>query len=234
MPYSTLRGEPARIFEEIYNKALKQYNGDKERAARTAWAGLKGAGYYKDESGEWVKGRSEFAQFSMSIIRASFDKENNLMRWRSVNSDTDPDLYEEQMSDELFKDFINRIENNTPIPEPFKSIVCEDSWCGGMPYLSIAHYKSGTNSRNVPGAVESVYIDGKVLKSTGICYDNKLGRAVFYALNRDLYSKKSDGSPEIPQDKRIRISIGFLDLQHKHLLDDGTETVFDRTDLGQI
>lgn len=234
MPYSTLHDDAAKLFEEVYNKALKQYDNNKEKAARVAWSALKGAGYYKDESGNWVKGKSEFAQFSMSIVRASFDKENNLMRWRSVNSDTDPDLYEESMSDELFRDFVDRIENNIPVPEPFKSIVCEDSWCGGMPYLSIAHYKSGTNAKNVPGVVESVYVDGKALKSTGICLDNDFGRAVFYALNKDLYAKKSDGTPEVPLDKRIRISIGFLDLAHKHVLDDGTEKIFERTNLGQI
>lgn len=235
MPYSTLDGEGSRIFEEVYNKALKQYNGDKEKAARTAWSALKGAGYHKDaESGKWVKGKSEFAEFSMAIVKASFDKENQVMHWRSVNSDTDPDLYEESMSPELFVDFVNRIKDNTPVPAPFDGLVCEDEWCGGMPYLSLAHYKSGTGKKNVPGEPESVYVDGKMLKSTGILYNTVLGKRVFDALNRDLYKRKSDGTPEVPPENRIRVSIGFLDLEHKHILDDGTEKVFSREDVGQV
>lgn len=226
-------GSGKALWEKVYNERVAA-GDDKEKAAKKAWGALKNAGWKKNENGEWVKGKSEFAEFSMSIVKASFDKENQMMRWRSVNSDTDPDLYDEAMSPELFQDFVNRIENKTPVPEPFDALICEDEWCGGMPYLSLAHYKSGTGKKNVPGEPDSVYVDGAMLKSTGYLYNNPLGKRVFDALNADLYKKKSDGTPAVPPDKRVRISIGFLDLQHKHQLDDGTEQVFDRTDVGQI
>ena len=115
---------------------------------------------------------SEIVDFSMSITKASYDKFNTTPRhWRAVDSDTDSDLYDEQMSVELFKDFTDRINNNTPVPEEFKSVICEDSWCGGMPYLSIAHYKAGELAKNVPGKVESIYVDGNRLKSKGTLDD---------------------------------------------------------------
>ena len=57
MPFSTLPkdSEGYKIYEEVYTKALKEYNNDKEKAARTAWSAVKGAGFSKDESGKWVK-----------------------------------------------------------------------------------------------------------------------------------------------------------------------------------
>jgi hypothetical protein len=170
------------------------------------------------------------SNMQMVIVKASFDKQKGVMRWRSVNSDTDDDLYEERMSLELFKDFTDRINNNIEVPDPFKSVVCEaDEWCGGMPYLSIAHFRSGTGKKNVPGQVESVYIDGTLLKSKGTLYDTDLGRTVFKSLCDDLYGEKSD------TDSPVRISIGFLDLEHKHVgRNGGQDFTFTRTDLGQI
>lgn len=175
---------------------------------------------------------SEIVDFSMSIIKASYDKsDNNPRRWRAVDSDTGSDLYNEQMSNELYQDFIQRIQNDTPVPEPFKSVVCEDTWCGGMPYLSIAHYKAGESAKNVPGKVEAIYIDGNKLKSKGTLDDSPMGRTVFDSLCDDLYRKKSGDTEHLP----IRISIGFLDLQHKHTAEHGgQEFIFTRSAIGQI
>ena len=229
MPFSTLPkdSEGYKIYEEVYTKALKEYNNDKEKAARTAWSAVKGAGFSKDESGKWVK-KSGLAEFSMTITKASFDKSNpnEPMRFRAVASDTDADLYDEKMSQELFQDFTNRIENDVPIPEAFKSALCEENWCGGLPYPSIAHYRSAAN--NVPGKIDSVYVDGNRLKSTGILNDTDLGRAVFKSLCDDLYNKKS-GVDKDP----VRVSIGFLDLQHSHI-GQGMNYKFERKSLSQI
>lgn len=210
MPYSTLHGEAATTFEKIYNNALKEYK-DKGKAAQTAWAALKKQGYRKGDSGEWKK--SSLTEFSMAIVKASYDKQNGgAMRFRAVASDTEPDLYGESMSPELFQDFTDRIEKSIPIPEAFKSAICEDTWCGGLPYPSISHFKAGPGGTNVPGKLERVYIDGNRLKGEGLLSDNNLGRAVFKALLEDLYAKKS-GSDTQP----VRISIGFLDIQHSHV-----------------
>lgn len=174
---------------------------------------------------------SAVVEMSLRITKASYNKsEDNPRRWMAIDSDTDDDLYQEKMSLELYQDFDRRIKNNEPVPEPFKSIICEDSWCGGMPYLSVAHYKAGGEAKNVPGDVEAVYIDGNRLKSKGTLHDNPLGRKVFDSLVEDLYKKKSD-----PDHLPVRISIGFLDLEHKHLAQNGgQEFTFVRKNIGEI
>jgi hypothetical protein len=148
---------------------------------------------------------SALAEFSMAVTKANI--KDGVMRWRSVNSDIEADYYGEKMSKELFQDFIRHIENEDDIPEPFKSVIAEPDWDGGMPYLSIAHYKSGEGRVNVPGEPEKIFLDGKALKSTGILYETPLGKAVFKSLAKDLVEKREN---------KIRVSIGFLDLEHSH------------------
>lgn len=176
---------------------------------------------------------SEIVDFSMSITKASYNTSdlNAPRHWRAVDSDTDADLYDEQMSVELFHDFVDRIDNDIPVPEAFKSIICEESWCGGMPYLSIAHYKAGENAKNVPGKVDAIYVDGTRLKSKGSLDDTPLGREVFASLCEDAMKHKSGDNSHKP----VRISIGFLDLQHKHTAPQGgQEFIFTRSAVGQI
>jgi hypothetical protein len=174
---------------------------------------------------------SVIAQASLVITKAAFDKAepdpNKKRRIAMTNSDTLPDLYEESMSLELYRDMNDRIANNTPIPEAFQEVICEgEDWCGGMPYLSIAHYRAGAGKKNVPGDVESVYVDGKQLKSKAYLYDNPLGRSLFDAICADDV-KKSDTSHQ-----PVRVSIGFLDLEHEHIVE-GKSVIFTRTELGQ-
>jgi len=148
---------------------------------------------------------SAIAQFSMSIVKAT--AKDGAMKWRSVNSDIEEDFFGERMSLELFADFNQHIQNQDPIPEVFQDAICEEDWCGGMPYMSLAHYKSGAGKVNVPGAIDRVYVDGKALKSTGVLFDSPLGKAVYKSLEKDLTEKSA-----LP----VRISIGFLDLEHSH------------------
>lgn len=132
------------------------------------------------------------------------------MRWSAINSDTDWDLYGERMSLELYRRMLTKIKSNTPPPEQFAEFVTSDYWRGGMPYLSIAHYPDG-NGKAVPGEVRELFIDGKQLKAKGTLHDTKLGRAVWKSLKEDELNYKN----AIDTD-RIRISIAFLDLAHKH------------------
>jgi hypothetical protein len=76
-----------------------------------------------------------------------------------------------------------------------------------MPYLSISHYPD-LGGMAVPGEPLELFIDGKQLKARGYLFDNKLGNAVWKSLKED--EKKS------PDEDKIRISIAFLDLAHKH------------------
>ena len=184
-----------------------------------------------DEIVEPVVHRSGIVEMSMRISKASYNKsESAPMRWTAIDSDDDWDLYEERMSIDLYRDFVDRIEKGIPVPEPFADAICEHDWCGGMPYLSIAHFKAGTDKMNVPGSVESVFIDGTRLKSKGTLLDNEMGRRTFNALREDLYMKEKS-----VDHKPVRISIGFLDLEHKHTAQQGgQEFTFTRSSVGQI
>jgi hypothetical protein len=176
--------------------------------------------------------KSAYAEFSMSITKASIpDKKSRTMRLSMVTSDTGDDVYEERMSVELYNDFVQRIESNAPVPEPFNDVVCEDGWCGGLPYPSISHYKSGAGN-NVPGDVEKVYVDGDKLKSSAVLHDNPLGLAVWKSVCQDIEDREKS-LEERTYENPVRISIGFLDLEHKHVLDDGEECLFTRTGLKQ-
>lgn len=158
-------------------------------------------------------------ELSMAIIKAK--SVGGKMSFRMVASDTDKDLYNTQMSHELFSDFVRRIENRDDIPEPFQEAVAEENWDGGMPYLSIAHYKSA-GGQNVPGAFEKIYVDGDRLKALGYCFDNRKGRAVFKSLCDDLEGRSQ-------YENKIRASIGFLDLKHSH-----GDFVFERKSLADV
>lgn len=155
------------------------------------------------------------SEFSFVITKVSVDKSaQGAMRWRATASDTALDLSGERMSISLFDDFIRRINENVELPEEYLKVLesfGERSWKGGMPYLSIAHYKSGTNFSNVPGVPEKIYRDGNRLKAVGTLFDTPLGRAVFKSLCDDLYS------PNPKFNDKIRISIGFVDYEHAHI-----------------
>lgn len=142
------------------------------------------------------------------ITKATHD--GKVMRFAATNSDTDPDLYKERMSVELYKSFVENIKNDAPVPEPYRDAVCSDFWDGGMPYLSLSHYPD-LNGDAVPGEPVQLYIEGNDekarLKAKGILFDSPLGHAVWRSLKADKNKKP---------DEKIRISIGFLDLAHKH------------------
>jgi len=172
------------------------------------------------------------AEFSMAIVKASIpDRKNRTMRLSMVTSDTGEDAYEERMSVELYNDFVQRIESLSPVPEPFNVVLEDGDWKGGMPYPSISHYKSG-NGVNVPGEIERVYVDGDKLKANAVLHDNSLGQAVWKSVCQDIEDKDKP-LEEKAFSNPVRISIGFLDLEHKHELENEEDFVFTRSDIKQ-
>jgi len=152
-----------------------------------------------------AKNQNVLAFASMYITKASLSP-NGIMKWAATNSDTDPDSYNERMSPELYQEFCDHIKNEDELPVEFKPVVCSDYWCGGMPYLSISHYPD-MNGKAVPGEPLELFVDGKKLKAKGVLFDNPLGHSVWRSLKEDKYKST---------DEKIRISIGFLDLAHRH------------------
>src|SRR4030042_5113558 len=80
--------------------------------------------------------KSDTVEFSLTIRKAYFDEAPQEMRWKADTSDTGEDSYKDEMTLELFSDFLSRIETNEKPPEHF----CSDYWSGGTPYLSVSHY----------------------------------------------------------------------------------------------
>lgn len=219
MPTGTLPASGKKLWEEVYDKALKgSCKGDESCAAGSAWKAVKNAGWRK-VGGKWVK-KAILSEFSLRIERASYDKATNTRRWRAVASDTDEDKRGDNMSLELFNDFIDRIKSNEPVPEEFRS----DYWSGGMPYISISHYPH-LDGKAVPGEIEATYIDGNRLKSKGTFNDTVLGRKCFEAINEDLY-----GTTKSDYDK-VRMSIAFLDWKHQHK---GNGFIFERQSIYDV
>jgi len=208
VPTGNLPASGKKLWEEVYDKALsgscKDNPNPKECAAGSAWKAVKNAGWRKGADGQWHKS-ANLEEFSLRIEKASFDKATQEMRWKAVASDTEEDHAQDNMTLELFADFIRRIEDNELVPEKFRS----DYWQGGLPYLSVSHYLD-YDGKGVPGIVDAVYIDGNKFKSNGRFHDNKLGKACFKAVCDDLYGENKN------QDNKVRISIAFLDYLHKH------------------
>lgn len=202
MPIGTLPTAAQKIYEAVLKQAKADGKSD-EDAAKIAWGAVKRT-WKKNENGEWV--RKALTEFSMVVTKASIS-ENGERKIRMSASDTGYDVYGERMSTELFNNFVRRIKGND-VPPVFRSVLTEKSgWSGGMPYTSIAHYKSGVEGKNIPADITSVYVDGDVLKSIAVVRDTPLGNALWDAVKKDITEKRAD---------RIRVSIGFLDLKHSH------------------
>ena len=144
----------------------------------------------------------------LMITKASVDPDTGEMRWAAVTSDTERDLYNERMSIPLYRSFIRRITDKTPVP----AVLASDFWSGGLPYVSVSHYLD-LNGVGVAGMARELYIDGNLLKAKGV-FENKkkpdLAKACALAVKADL----KNGTPK---ERRIRISIAFIDWAHTHV-----------------
>jgi len=211
MPTGTLPKSAKALWERVFD-ASKAKGDSPAKAAKKAWGAVKNAGWTKDAKGKWTKKAQVFAEFSMAITKASYDKATGERRWVATCSDTDLDLYGDKMSMELFTDFCERIQKNEQAPDEFRS----SFWSGGMPYLSVSHYPD-LDGLAVPGPVDGVFIDGNKFKSKGRFADTPLGIASYDSVKKDIVEKSPNP---------VRISIAFLDYKHRHLAND---YVFERS-----
>jgi len=225
MPVGTLPKEGKAIHEKVYKEALSgTCKGKKDAeacASKIAWKAVANAGYSKDAEGNWSK-KSAVQEFSLTIKSATVDKETGERRWRADNSNTEDDKAGDNMTQELFTSFLDRIEKKEPPPEEYTS----DFWKGGIPYLSLSHYPD-MNGDAIPGDVSAIYVDGKYLKSKGLMNDTPLGDAAWKALTDELQKVKAG---EEVNDK-IRMSIAFLDYKHKHKSND---YIFERSSSNEV
>jgi len=191
MPYSK-DNPPARIKKlpkhaqsiwiSAYNSAIKQYDGNEERANKVAWDAVKNK--YKKVGDKWVKKMDEMRYLSMAISKIA--KRQGVMHFETTASDDQWDSDDERLTIELFEDFIRQEEEE-------KAKLGEEYI---PPYLSISHYRMPI------GDVNEQWIQGNRFKTRGIFYDDKFGRALFKAI---LEERASGEEVEEP----IKISIGF-------------------------
>jgi cation transport regulator ChaB len=204
-------------WNSAYDGTCKDSENRDECASKVAWGSVKRK--YAQDGDTW-KPKSELAQFSLAIVKASFDKATQEYRWRAVASDTDDDLYGDNMSVTLFDGFLQRIEDGTIPPEDYVT----EAWAGGMPYISISHYPD-LNGKGIPGEIRSIYRDGNRLKGTGVFFNDALGKACFDSVCKSLYGDEED------KEHPVRLSIAFLDYEHRHK---ETNTVFTRSEVGEV
>ena len=206
MPTGKLSGRGKKLWEDVYQSELKgKCKGNKECAARKAWASVQSAGWKRDKEGAWNK-KSDLVEFSMYFEKAPFDKVTKEMSFVASASDTEDDLYQDNMTQELFHDFLTRINEKAEVPEEFRS----EFWAGGEPYISISHYPD-LGGKAAAGIVDKSWVDGKCFKSKGHFFQTDLGKSAYKSIWEDLRSPlRSDAND------KVRISIAFLDYKHMH------------------
>lgn len=148
--------------------------------------------------------QTNLKQFSLHIDKAGFHKETGEMRFHAVGSDTLVDTYGDNMTAELFSDFLERIESEEAPPEGYGN----EFWNGGIPYVSVSHYPD-MNGDAVPGDLQQVYVDGNRLKGRGKFFETPLGIAAFKSVCKDQ-------TDSVDENEKVRISIAFLDWKHQH------------------
>ena len=80
----TLPAEAQSTWRGIFNTAYEEYNDD-GKAAATAWAGLKRAGWKKDTQGVWTKVEKSEG-FALTVPIAKIDEDKHLVfGWASVS-----------------------------------------------------------------------------------------------------------------------------------------------------
>ena len=193
MPYSTsdppkfLKGQPKGLIR-LFVDAFNAVirDGGTEDAARKAGWANAKRKYQKGAEGKWVP--KSLAELSMFITKA-VKGGDGVMRFKATASDTGKDLLDEQMSLPLYQSFIAASSGDKE-----------------KPFVSVAHYSRDAGDA---GEVTELYIDGNKLKAKGFFYDTPLGVAAFTSIRSDI-------EQFVPDDRRIRISIGFWDWAHKH------------------
>lgn len=182
-----LSPDKQRQFMHIVNSALK--NGDSESEAfKKAW------GVVNNKSNIMTKIQTDetIQEFGAYFTKASYDTKTGKMLFNATASDTSPDSYKEEMSLNLYKTFIDYINNGVNVPI----------------YASLSHYPRLSGKGEI-GVVTDIYIDGDKLKAKGYFKDTPLGVSVYNAIRKDRRDN-------IPPDDRVRISIGFYDRKHSH------------------
>ena len=87
----------------IFNSAFTQYEDDAQAAA-TAWAGLKRAGWRKDDAGAWVKAAKSF-EFAVTKVDAA---QRLVFGWAMISKTKDGTLVTDLQGDQIEPDELEK------------------------------------------------------------------------------------------------------------------------------
>lgn len=150
----------------------------------------------------------------IDIVIKATQGDDGVMRWKSSVSTTALDRQDERTSIDLYKSWIEAIENGS-----------RQTWLppARNPFLGIAHYPS-LDGKGEAGPASVVYVDGRCCKAKGTFNDTAIGRAMFEALRNEQTKVLKGEVIENP----IRISAGWYDEAHYH---EGSDFTFERKSL---
>jgi hypothetical protein len=147
-------------------------------------------------------------QFCSLFITKAVQDSDGTRRIKAVASDTFEDTFGQRMTLSLFQDFLTRIAEDMPAPPPYGSA----AWKGGMPYLSVAHYLD-QGGQAVVGTPTNVWVDDNHFRFKADMAKSALAEKAWGAIKADI-------ADNVPDEKRVRVSIAFIDWEHVHA--DGT------------
>jgi hypothetical protein len=133
--------------------------------------------------------------------------QDGVMTWEATTTKFARDQQGDLVTPQFYKSAINKFETGQR-PAPFFSVAHYPSHdqCDNCGYeyksLDSGVCPSCGQERLQAGITKAIWIDGKQPKAKGIFYDNELGRSVFDACRQDVVKS-------LPDDERIRISMGF-------------------------
>jgi hypothetical protein len=140
---------------------------------------------------------------SLFITKATQDPDGT-RRIKATASDTFEDSFGQRMTAQLYQNFLSRVAEDEPAPEPFVS----KAWKGGMPYVSVAHYLD-QDGEAVVGTPTQLWVDENKFRFKATMANTPLAEKAWSAIKKDI-------ADNVPDDKRVRVSIAFIDWEHVH------------------
>ena len=140
---------------------------------------------------------------SLFITKATQDPDGT-RRIKATASDTFEDSFGQRMTAQLYQNFLSRVAEDEPAPGPFVS----KAWKGGMPYVSVAHYLD-QDGEAVVGTPTQLWVDENKFRFKATMSNTPLAEKAWSAIKKDI-------ADNVPDDKRVRVSIAFIDWEHVH------------------
>lgn len=200
----TLPPAGKRLWAAAFNNAYEgTCEGDDTCCGKVAWTVVKKK-FRQRPGGLWSARSIMQSPGGMYITKVSRDTGSGERRWSSTASDNGWDWFNQRMTLELFDNFIKRAESGKMPPA-----LTSKAWMGGLPYLGVAHYLD-MDGLGIVGPTNKLYRDGQAFKAKGLFLNEAYPEVAEAAYQNALADTK------LPTEERARISIAFIDMEHRH------------------